>query len=187
MPSTTESILLKVNRRQNIADAALYLFAEKGYEQTPTLAIARRAGVSEALIFKHFGSKEQLLNYIIKDGYKRIVEHNRGMITSSDPLQLIHRIIDLPHRLVTEEPRFWKLQTRMMDINEMARAQHERFMQPVNALIVKAFKELGYTDPEQETTLLLLITEALWKTDSFNDHRFSSTMLAFIKAKYWPR
>jgi AcrR family transcriptional regulator len=47
-------------RRQAIVVAAMPLFARKGFAQTTTKDLAKAAGVSEALIFKHFPSKDSL-------------------------------------------------------------------------------------------------------------------------------
>lgn len=47
--------------------AASRLFAEKGYENTRTLEIAKEAGANEALIGRYFGGKEGLLIAIMKD------------------------------------------------------------------------------------------------------------------------
>lgn len=151
-----------MNRKQSIAESALALFASRGYENTSTQLIAKEAGVSEALIFKHFGNKEKLLAFIIKEGYKRIVENNRGIFQDKNPLDFIYTVIELPYKLVWEEPQFWELQYRLLDL-EISMRQHERFMQPLNALLVKAFKELNYEDPEKETELMLVFVEAFWK------------------------
>jgi len=175
-----------INRKQKIAQTALQLFAERGYENTSTQLIAREAGVSEALIFRHFGNKEQLLTHIIKSGYKRIVESNRGMLLQGDdPRQFIYKIIDLPYKLVGEEPEFWKLQSRLLHI-DISRKQHERFMQPVHALLMSAFSELGYERPELETEFVLLMLEALWKYQAVKSDDHIQEMLDFIKTKYAP-
>jgi AcrR family transcriptional regulator len=47
-------------RRGSILRAAARVFAENGFRGTTTKALAEAAGVSEALIFKHFPSKEAL-------------------------------------------------------------------------------------------------------------------------------
>ncbi len=44
-----------------LLQAALELFEEHGYDATGTAQIARRAGVSEMTLFRHFPSKEALL------------------------------------------------------------------------------------------------------------------------------
>jgi AcrR family transcriptional regulator len=46
--------------RQLLLDAARDLFAERGFKGTSTRDIADRAGVSEVMIFRHFGSKANL-------------------------------------------------------------------------------------------------------------------------------
>jgi AcrR family transcriptional regulator len=47
-------------RKTAIVQAALPLFARKGYAETTTKDLARAAGVSEPLLYKHFPSKEAL-------------------------------------------------------------------------------------------------------------------------------
>src|SRR5215510_8608861 len=47
-------------RRQAIADAVREVFAAKGFDGTTTRELAKAAGVSEALLYKHFPSKESL-------------------------------------------------------------------------------------------------------------------------------
>jgi TetR/AcrR family transcriptional regulator len=47
-------------RRKQIINAALTLFAEKGFSGTRTREIAELANVSETLIFQHFKTKEDL-------------------------------------------------------------------------------------------------------------------------------
>ncbi len=47
-------------RKQAIVDAVRNVFAEKGFDGTTTRELARAAGVSEALLYKHFPSKESL-------------------------------------------------------------------------------------------------------------------------------
>ena len=48
-------------KMKDILKASLTLFSEKGYSNTSTKDIARTANVGEGTIFKHFGSKENLL------------------------------------------------------------------------------------------------------------------------------
>ncbi len=47
-------------RRQAIVTAVKGAFADKGFDGTTTRELARAAGVSEALLYKHFPSKESL-------------------------------------------------------------------------------------------------------------------------------
>lgn len=46
---------------RRILTSAMDLFSERGYKTTTTREIASRAGVNELTLFRHFGSKERLL------------------------------------------------------------------------------------------------------------------------------
>jgi AcrR family transcriptional regulator len=54
-------------RKAGIIRSAAEIFGEKGFSGTKTREIAARAGVSEALIFKHFPSKEDLYAAILAE------------------------------------------------------------------------------------------------------------------------
>jgi len=49
-------------KREAMLDAAVLIFSRDGYDGGKTLEIAREAGVSEATLFKYFGSKHGLLS-----------------------------------------------------------------------------------------------------------------------------
>ena len=53
-------------RRQQIVEAAIDLFSRKGFRGTTTREIAEAAGISEAMIFKHFATKQELYSAIIE-------------------------------------------------------------------------------------------------------------------------
>jgi AcrR family transcriptional regulator len=52
-------------RRQQIVRVAMQLFSERGFRGTTTKEIAQAAGVSEAIIFRHFATKDDLYTAII--------------------------------------------------------------------------------------------------------------------------
>jgi TetR/AcrR family transcriptional regulator, transcriptional repressor of aconitase len=56
------------DRRRAIVDAAVPLFARKGFAGTTTREVAAAAGVSEALLFRHFPSKQSLYREILRLG-----------------------------------------------------------------------------------------------------------------------
>ena len=51
---------MKSETKERILDAAVDLFAAKGYKNTTTLEIAYRSGVDETTIYKHFNNKKSL-------------------------------------------------------------------------------------------------------------------------------
>ncbi len=52
-------------RKQQLIDVAIELFSKKGFGGTTTKEIAAAAGVNEAIIFRHFATKQQLYAAIL--------------------------------------------------------------------------------------------------------------------------
>lgn len=52
-------------RREQILQTAVNLFSQRGFKGTTTKEIAKAAGVSEAIIFRHFANKEELYGAIL--------------------------------------------------------------------------------------------------------------------------
>jgi AcrR family transcriptional regulator len=71
--------------RQQILDASLRLFSERGFARTTVRDIARQAGITDAAIYYHFESKRELLDALVEE---------RGFLHS---LQNLERLTaDLP-------------------------------------------------------------------------------------------
>ncbi|MFX0576614.1 TetR family transcriptional regulator [Nocardia nepalensis] len=60
--------------RTAILTAAQQLFAERGYERATVREIAARAEVNQALLFRYFGSKDELFRAAIADRGRRVLE-----------------------------------------------------------------------------------------------------------------
>ena len=60
-----------VARRQEILDRAIEVFADKGAEGTSLRAIAEKIGVSHAALLHYFGSREELLVEVLREGERR--------------------------------------------------------------------------------------------------------------------
>ena len=56
----------KEERPQEIAEAALAAFAEKGYAATRVDDVAKRAGVSKGLLYLYFKTKEELFKAVVR-------------------------------------------------------------------------------------------------------------------------
>lgn len=59
-------------RRAGILAAATRCFADRGYAGTTTASVAAEADVNEALVFRHFGSKQQLFLACVDAAWERL-------------------------------------------------------------------------------------------------------------------
>ncbi len=63
----------QTSKQQKIVETAIKMFAEKGYANTPTSEIAKKAGVAEGTIFRHYGTKDNLLLSVILPFFKESI------------------------------------------------------------------------------------------------------------------
>ena len=88
-------------RRGEILDAALAVFGEKGYEAGTLREIARRIGVTEPALYRHYESKEAILGDMVATAGDRIFGEMRkglGLITGDTVVPMLHAFIEMRRR-----------------------------------------------------------------------------------------
>jgi AcrR family transcriptional regulator len=70
----TVARLPAAERRAAVLDAALRVFGEGSYDGATTAEIARAAGVSEPILYRHFGSKRDLYCACLDEMWRRLRE-----------------------------------------------------------------------------------------------------------------
>jgi AcrR family transcriptional regulator len=81
MSAPTRRRLTAEERRSAILDAALTAFSQKGYHATSLDDIAREAGVSKALIYEHFASKQELHGDLIARNARELTQRVAGALS----------------------------------------------------------------------------------------------------------
>jgi TetR/AcrR family transcriptional regulator len=87
------------DRRRQLLETALDFFSRKGFEGTTTKEIAAAAGVTEAIIFRHFPTKQALYSAVI--GYpddsgelSDVIARWKVFMDANDDIGLCRAIID---------------------------------------------------------------------------------------------
>jgi AcrR family transcriptional regulator len=84
-----------LERRDRILEAALEVFAEKGYDRTTIDDIAKRAGVGKGTIYNRVGRKEDFLELLIQRSANITFENLKSAISKrSDPILQFKEIIN---------------------------------------------------------------------------------------------
>lgn len=175
------SLLFMTEKQEKILEAALQLFAQEGYHATSTSKVAKHAGVSEGLIFRHFGNKDGLLQAILEEGERRIKVLFVDIVMESDPKEVIRKTIEMTGKIDVSDYDFWKLQYKLKWELEVS---GDEKMEPLKMALTNAFTKLHYDSPELESQLLLLfidgIGSAVLKGSSLN----AAEMIQFLLSKY---
>lgn len=146
------------DKKENILNAALELFANEGYNAISTSKIAKEAGVSEGLIFRHFGNKKGLLQAIMEDVEVRISRLFGPILFEEAPRKVIRKTILLPFKVDPAEYDYWKLQFKLKWEQEYNNPEK---MKPLIDKLTWAFTELGRKEPEKEALLLNQIIDSI--------------------------
>lgn len=82
----------KPEKYKSILDAAVRVFARKGFYQARVSEIAREAGVADGTIYLYFQNKDDILISLFEEGMKMVIENVKTEIDQvSDPLEKIRR------------------------------------------------------------------------------------------------
>lgn len=168
-------------KQENIVKAALQLFAKEGYNATSTSKVAKAAGVSEGLIFRHFRNKEGLLHAILEFGSEKFKEIVVPIVMESDPKEVIRRTIELPYSIDLKDQDFWKLQFKLkweLGINS------DEKMEPLRMAVGNAFRKLNYSEPDLEANLLLFYNEGIASAMLKGSGVDNAAMKNFLLSKY---
>ena len=128
-------------RRQHFIDAALRLFSSSGFRGTSTRAIAGAAGVSEALLFRHFPSKADLYAAILQQkaresGFAARLETIRRLARRRDDWALVQYVVRAILASYQRDPDFERLMLyAALEGHELATTSRQLFGVPAFALL----------------------------------------------------
>jgi AcrR family transcriptional regulator len=74
----------KETRPQELLDAALELFVEKGFAATRTEEVARRAGVSKGTLYLYYPSKEELFKAVVRQKLSNLIAEGQDLVGNFD-------------------------------------------------------------------------------------------------------
>ena len=132
------------DRRSQILGAAVPMFASQGFKGLTTKELAKRAGVSEALLYQHYPSKEALYEAVQDYFCERSPELRamlQGLTPSSETLVVLFYVLSLlviapPKGLEDGSVVFPRLLLHsLLDDGVFARLHRDRRMGPVSELV----------------------------------------------------
>jgi len=148
-------------RKLQILRVAVSLFSQRGFRGTTTKEIAAAAGVSEAMVFRHFATKEEL--------YAAILDHKACSEGPIDPEQMVADALQRKDdRAVFEGLAFGALQHHERDpefqrlLLYSALEQHELATMFFETFVRRVYEFLGdYIRQRQRDGVLIEIDPAI--------------------------
>lgn len=140
-----------------IKEAALELFAQRGYHNTSISQISKAAGISKGLLYNYFASKEALLEAIIWEA----VDLTEALMvkkleTTEDAFEQLRGITEASAQMVAANLHYWKLLTSLAfqtDILQSMQASLQQKQREAMTLFEDVFRRLGLAEPGKEAWL----------------------------------
>lgn len=119
----------KEERRWQILQAAIPLFARNGFSATTVSEIARTANVSHGTVFLYFAAKEQLFEAAVREPLARIEAQSRVPDAPQKPL------IDFLRQMVRIHFIAFSRQSNYLRLTQYVLGQADRFPELADALL----------------------------------------------------
>lgn len=110
-------------KQQALLQSAQTLIAAHGFSAVSTAKIAAHAGVSEALIFRHFKSKKGLASAVLSAGERARASLIYGRLNDADPVEVLRSFTSIDLNVLTNhnEVLAWVAMIRMTQENPESR------------------------------------------------------------------
>jgi AcrR family transcriptional regulator len=131
-----------LDRRRQILDVARHLFAEKGYYATTTRDIAQAVGVSDALLYTYFSSKQEVLDAILAEGMDQWTRHQH-LGVEMDALPVREYLLQSGRAFLQDLLRQRELLVILSGTSQLHRAQDTRWAQFIEGLARRGAQQLA--------------------------------------------
>jgi AcrR family transcriptional regulator len=137
----------KPDSRGRLAEAALALFGERGYENTTVAQIAARAGLTERTFFRYFADKREVLFWGSQTLQELMVEALVDAPPSAAPLEAVADALDAAGTALQERFEFARMRHNVIVESAELRERELIKLASLAAALGAALRRRGTTGP----------------------------------------
>ncbi len=117
-----QSDIVRPDKRARITEAAITVFAEKGYRSSRVSDVAQAAGVADGTIYLYFKNKEDLLLTIFEEKMEKLLEMLQAKLAGIEcPLDKIRTYVNSHFELLQTHPQ-------LAQVFQVERRQSHKFL-----------------------------------------------------------
>ncbi len=138
----------EANSQGRLAQAALALYSERGFEQTTVAEIARRAGLTERTFFRHFADKREVLFWASASLQELLVSAVIRGHDSATPIDAIAAALESVTATIFQGRREYSRQRQAVIVAD-ARLQERELIKlaALAAAMADALRQRGVSEP----------------------------------------
>jgi AcrR family transcriptional regulator len=180
--------VLRNERRAEILEGALALFAEHGYAETTVRMIAEAIGMSQGLLYRYFPSKDDLLRAIFEESMRDVQASFAAADEGVTPDEKLERLIRAAFAIVRAHLRFWKLSygVRMQTavLTGLGDALTS-WTSTIHRTLERYLAEAAFVDPATEAAILFALIDGVSQHYVLDPERYPLDRVAdAIVARY---
>ncbi|THF70832.1 TetR family transcriptional regulator [Deinococcus sp. Arct2-2] len=137
----------KNDARGRLEQAALALYQERGFEQTPVADIAARAGLTERTYFRHFADKREVLFGGSKELQERLVRGVAEAAPHLSPLEVVTAALETIQFFVPERREHARQRQRLLETNPELQERELMKLAALSGAAAEALRSRGVAEP----------------------------------------
>lgn len=160
----------KLQRKTEIVEAAVKVFAEKGFFKAKVSDVAKEAGIADGTVYLYFKNKEDLLIYLFENKMGHIMTRfNSQLAKSSDPIEKMKLFFQIYFKIIKEDKKLAEVfQVELRQSAKFLKGYHNQkfidFLNIIGDILIQG-KQDGFFNPELNTNVTkILIFGALDET-----------------------
>ncbi|MEU9011265.1 helix-turn-helix domain-containing protein [Streptomyces sp. NPDC048479] len=135
------------NARGRLAQAALELYAEQGFEQTTAAEIAARAGLTERTFFRHFADKREVLFYGTETARDLLARAAAEAPAGAMPMDIVGAGLEALGAMLQENPERVRLRDAIVSANAELRERELIKLAGIAEAMADALRGRGVPEP----------------------------------------
>lgn len=150
----------QADRRRQILEAAVKVFAEKGFHASRVGDVAEEAGIAYGLVYHYFESKEDLLETIFRTTWTEMLARVREVEEAGVPAaEAVRQVTALILRTWRRDPNLVRVLVREITRNQHVQQEIEEITEAMEALerIVRGGQQSGEFRSELDARLAAAI------------------------------
>jgi AcrR family transcriptional regulator len=138
--------------RGRLAQAALSLYAKRGFEQTTVAEIAARAGLTERTFFRHFTDKREVLFYGMERAQDLLARAIAGAPDTATPMDAVATALEALGAVLQENPERARLRDAIVSANADLRERELIKLAALASAMASALRDRGIPEPAASLT-----------------------------------
>ena len=152
----------KKTKRNQIIEAAVEVFAEKGFFNAKVSDVAKKAKVADGTIYNYFNNKDDLLINLFEIKMENILEQFRkNMSKVNDPIEKLKIFVNLHFSIIKSDKKLAEVfQVELRQSTKFLKNYHnEKFTEYLNIIadIIDKGKETGFFRKDINTPMIKLM------------------------------